>query len=425
MGNITFPPDFLWGAATAALQIEGSARKDGKGESIWDRFMSIPGKSADGSTSDDACDHYRRYAEDVALMKTLWLRAYRFSIAWSRVFSEGSGRANPKGVDFYRSLIERLREAGIRPAVTLYHWDLPQRLQERGGWVSEETTDRFAEYADFLFSEFGDLVDLWITHNEPWGVSFIGNWLGRHAPGLTDSARRSRSRATCFFRTPRRSGSPEDLAACRRREASQHDWFFGPVMNGRFPEDLLNWYRDKGALPSVDFNALSPAESVDFLGINYYCPVYVRHDPAAWPLESRDTSSGKDRTDIGWEIYPEGLYNVLSWIDRSYPETGIYITENGAVFNDMIDHQGRVRDPNRISYLHRHLEQARRAIADGIRLKGYFAWSLMDNLEWNHGRAPRFGLVYTDYPAQRRIVKDSGFWYRDVIARNGLADGDA
>lgn len=448
MSKITFPKDFLWGVATASYQIEGAWKEDGKGESIWDRFSHIPKKVANGDTGDVACDHYHLYPEDVKLLKELGVKTYRLSISWPRIFPEGKGQPNEKGMEFYKNLIKLLVENDIKPAVTLYHWDLPQKLQDIGGWANREVVDYYEQYARYVFKELGDLVPIWITHNEPWVVSFIGNWEGRHAPGITDFSTAlqvshhlllSHGKAVRAYREMGFEGeigitlnlvpvypdpsshNEEDAAAAIRRDGFQNRWFLDPVFKGRYPADMINWYSKKVVVPVItqeDLDIISTP--VDFLGINYYMPGYIKADPDAWPLELKHVFTGKDRTAMGWEIYPEGLYDLLVRLHKDYNGIKIMVTENGAAFNDIVNREGKVEDDNRLDFLYKHFIQAYRAIQDGVNLTGYYVWSFMDNFEWAEGYAKRFGITYVDYKTQKRIIKKSGHWYKEVIKNNGF-----
>ncbi|MDK2809480.1 MAG: beta-glucosidase [Petroclostridium sp.] len=448
MSKITFPKDFLWGVATASYQIEGAWKEDGKGESIWDRFSHIPKKVANGDTGDVACDHYHLYPEDVKLLKELGVKTYRLSISWPRIFPEGKGQPNEKGMEFYKNLIKLLVENDIKPAVTLYHWDLPQKLQDIGGWANREVVDYYEQYARYVFKELGDLVPIWITHNEPWVVSFIGNWEGRHAPGITDFSTAlqvshhlllSHGKAVRAYREMGFEGeigitlnlvpvypdpsshNEEDAAAAIRRDGFQNRWFLDPVFKGRYPADMINWYSKKVVVPVItqeDLDIISTP--VDFLGINYYAPGYIKADPDAWPLELKHVFTGKDRTAMGWEIYPEGLYDLLVRLHKDYNGIKIMVTENGAAFNDIVNREGKVEDDNRLDFLYKHFIQAYRAIQDGVNLTGYYVWSFMDNFEWAEGYAKRFGITYVDYKTQKRIIKKSGHWYKEVIKNNGF-----
>lgn len=448
MSKISFPDNFLWGAATASYQIEGAYKEDGKGESIWDRFSHTPGKVYNGDTGDVACDHYHLYKEDIELLKNLGLKAYRFSISWPRIFPEGKGSPNVKGMDFYKRLVSLLAENGIKPAVTLYHWDLPQKLQDIGGWANRDTAGYFEQYARYVFSELGDTVPIWITHNEPWVVSFIGNWQGSHAPGITDFSTAlqvshnlmlSHGKAVKAYRESGYKGeigitlnmnsvyplteSEEDKKAASRFDGYHNRWFADPILKGKYPEDMLEWYHNRVVIPEITAEDLSIISTpIDFLGVNNYFSSYMRNDSSVWPIESIGVDKGMDKTEMGWEIYPEGLYDLLMRLHKDYNGIKLLITENGAASNDIINREGNVEDDNRLDYLYRHLFQANRAIRDGANLAGYFAWSLMDNFEWAYGYSKRFGLVYVDYKTQKRIIKKSGHWYMQVIRDNGFEE---
>jgi beta-glucosidase len=443
--DVAFPQGFVWGAATAAYQIEGAHDADGRGRSIWDTFSHTPGKVANGDTGDVACDHYHRYPEDVALMRELGLGGYRFSIAWPRIFPTGSGRPNPAGIDFYKRLVEAVRAAGIEPFVTLYHWDLPQALQDAGGWANRDTVGRFGEYAHAVATALGDGIHQWITHNEPWVAAFLGNLVGVHAPGLRDLRTAlqvshhlllSHAEAMAALRAEARPGDQvgitlnlapaepagdanADAEAAHRQDGYLNRWFLDPLFKGSYPDDLLRHYGE--AAPQVQAGDLARiAAPLDFLGINYYFRAVVRHDPAAAPVQaSQATPPGRPLTAMGWEVYPEGLYDILTRVHRDYAPPAIYVTENGAAYEDrLID--GRVDDPERRDYIHEHLLQAHRAIEAGVPLRGYFAWSLMDNFEWAFGYSKRFGLVHVDYATQARTVKASGRWYAGVTRENAI-----
>jgi beta-glucosidase len=446
MSRLTFPEKFIWGSATASFQIEGAAFEDGKGESIWDRFSHIPGRIADGNNGDVACDHYHRLEEDLRLMKELGLTSYRFSISWPRVIPEGRGGINDKGLDFYKRLIDLLNRNSIAPAVTLYHWDLPQKLQDIGGWANRDVVDYFQDYAAKMFQSLGAAVPLWITHNEPSVAAFIGNWEGRHAPGLRDFSTAllvshhlllSHGKAVQAHRqsglkseigitlslTPMRPASEraEDVAAAGRNDGYWNRWFLDPVFKGRYPADMVEWYSERVPMPDLPGEDLKLIGApIDFLGVNNYYTQTIDSAPDAFPLELRERPTGEYRTEMGWGINPDGFYDLLLRLDRDYPGVKIILTENGASFRDMIDRSGRVRDENRIDFLYRYLTSVHRAIADGVDIRGYYIWTLMDNFEWAWGCAQRFGLAYTDYRTQERIIKDSGRWYAEVIRENGF-----
>lgn len=437
-----FPREFQWGVATAAYQIEGAAREDGRGESIWDRFSHTSGMVANGDTGDVACDHYHRYEDDVALMADLGIETYRFSIAWSRIFPSGEGAPNPKGLDFYKRLVDALLRKGIRPAATLYHWDLPQRLEEKGGWGSRDTALRFAEYAATMFRELGDLVPQWITHNEPWCASFLGHALAFHAPGhdswpLAVRASHhllvSHGLAVQAFREIAPKGaqvgitlnltpiypateSEADRAAAWRLDGFHNRWFADPVLKGSYPADLREYFSRWAPLDyirSVDEAIIGTP--TDFLGVNYYSRGRFAADPESPYFQASGVPTEAPVTEMGWEIVPDCLYDLLVRLKRDYGEIPIYITENGAAFADVVNEEGAVEDNERVEFLKAHFAAAERAMADGVNLKGYYVWSFMDNFEWTFGYEKRFGIVYVDYATQRRIPKRSALWYRDFI----------
>lgn len=443
----SFPSDYVWGAATASYQIEGAWNEDGKGESIWDRFSHTPGRIANGDTGDVACDHYHRWREDVGLMKELGLKAYRFSISWPRVLPEGRGRANPSGLDFYSMLVDALLEAGIEPFVTLYHWDLPQALQDQGGWPARPTAEAFVEYADLATRRLGDRVKHWLTLNEPFVSAFVGYLEGRHAPGLSDLGEalasahhlllahgwavpvvRSNAPGTQVGialnlggQTPA-SASVVDRAAAWQRDGVVNRWFLDPISARGYPADIVDHYgHPMGFVQPGDMEVI--AASIDFLGVNYYTRTIVRSTETAEAGDApRTAQANPKRTDMGWEVYPEGLYEVLGRLHFDYRFPALYVTENGAAYSDRLDTDGSVQDPRRVAYLKGHFGAAARAIAAGVPLRGYFVWSLLDNFEWGHGYSKRFGLVYVDYPTQRRVLKGSAHWYGRVIAANAVVD---
>jgi beta-glucosidase len=440
--KLTFPPPFYWGTATASYQIEGGWNEDGKGESIWDTFSHTQGKIRDGSTGDVACDHYHRWKEDVALMKEIGCNAYRFSISWPRVIPKGKGKVNPLGLSFYDRLVDALSEANITPFITLYHWDLPQALQDEGGWANRDTAYYFAEYASVVAHKLGDRVKHWITHNEPWVVAWIGYGWGEHAPGirnekvaiqvshhlllshglavevLRDISPDSEVGITLNLSPIHpASDSEEDKLAASRQDGFLNRWFLDPIFRGHYPPDILEFYSPK-VLPG-DMAIIS--RRIDFVGINYYSRGIVRFNPKAGPLQAEGVApEGAEFTEMGWEIYPPGIYEIITRVHEDYQPKKIYITENGAAFADEIAPDGGVHDQKRIDYLREHFVQAHRAIEEGANLCGYFIWSLMDNFEWAHGFTKRFGIVYTDYPTQRRIMKDSALWFKKVIEENGV-----
>jgi beta-glucosidase len=442
-----FPTDFVWGAATAAYQIEGAAQADGRSESIWDRFSHTPGKVVNGDTGDVACDHYARWRDDLRLLQELHLNAYRLSLAWPRILPLGRGQPNPAGLAFYDRLVDALLEAGITPWVTLYHWDLPQVLEDAGGWPNRATADAFAEFADVASRRLGDRVKRWITLNEPWCSAYLGYALGVHAPGRA-SFRDSLAAAHTLLLAHgqavpiiRRnspgaevgitlnlaqvypaSDSEADRAAARRWDGFQNRWYLDPLYGRGYPADLWE-HLGSDLVPAVQEGDLGAiAQPTDFLGLNYYAPTFVRDDPGNRPLAAGDVGlPGAEVTEMDWVVYPKGLYDLLKNVARAYPTGPLYITENGAAYPDPAPENGRVADPNRQRYYARHLEVAQQAIAEGVPLKGYFAWSLLDNFEWAFGYTRRFGLTYVDFTTQQRTLKDSGRWYGRVVAANRLA----
>ena len=442
----SFPRGFLWGAATSAYQIEGSPLADGAGASIWHRFAHTPGKTANGETGDVACDHYRRAPQDVQLMAELGLGAYRFSVAWARVLPEGRGRVNSAGLAFYDRLADLLLARGIRPVVTLYHWDLPAALDDQGGWLNRDVADWFAEYARVMVRALGDRVALWATLNEPWVVSDAGYLHGVHAPGHAVPAEapiashnllRAHGAALRAIRAeggkqaglvvnlePKVPASerPDDIAATRRADAYMNRQFLDPVFFGRYPEELTEVFGSAWpTVPAGDFPLIS--EPLDFLGINYYTRGVTRHDPAAAPLFAAHVRQPEHvYTATNWEVYAPAFTDVLTWVRDRYGPVPLYVTENGAAFDDPPRADGGpVEDPLRVDYLRDHLMAARRAIGLGVDLRGYFAWSLLDNYEWSAGYAKRFGLYHVDFETQRRTVKSSGRFYADVVRTNGAA----
>ncbi len=439
-----FPDTFLWGAATSAYQIEGSPLADGAGPSNWHRFAHTPGRIANGDTGDVACDHYRRAEADVALMRGLGLGAYRFSISWPRILPEGRGRVNPKGIAFYDRLVDSLLAAEIQPAATLYHWDLPAALEDRGGWLDRDIAAWFADYAGIMARALGDRVMLWATLNEPWVVTDAGFLHGVHPPGhrrvadVPVAAHNLLRAHGAGIRALRAEGvaraglvvnlepkypasdAVADLDATRRADAYMNRQFLDPVFFGRYPDELAEIFgADWPAFPDDDFDLIR--EPLDFLGINYYTRSVTRDDPAA-PL----VRAGRVRQDrhlhtaLDWEVYPSALTEVLLWVRDRYGAIPLYVTENGAAFDDPAAAAGSlVSDPLRVAYLRDHLRAARSAIEQGVDLRGYFVWSLLDNLEWGEGYSKRFGIVHVDFATQRRTPKASARFYAEVIRSNG------
>ncbi len=447
--KLSFPAGFIWGAATSSYQIEGAWNDDGKGESIWDRFTHTPGHIIDNSTGDVACDHYHRWPEDVKLMKSIGLQAYRFSISWPRILPAGRGAINQAGLDFYSRLVDGLLAAGITPFVTLYHWDLPQALQDLGGWPSRGTAEAFTEYADVVSRHLGDRVKHWITHNEPWCVSILSHQLGEHAPGWHDTAAAVRAahhvllshgwavpviRANStgsevgitlnFEAKLAASGSTADIRKTRIEDGTFNRWFADALYGRHYPADIVDYYSPHfphgfDFIQPGDFEAISVP--TDFLGVNYYTRVIVR-DTDAIDNDPQTLFPDLPQTEMpNWEIFPEGLYNLLNRLHFEYRPPRIYITENGASFSDGPDESGRIADARRRAYLESHFAAAHNAIRNGVPLAGFFVWSLMDNFEWAKGYDQRFGIIWVDYDTRQRLLKDSAIWYRDVIAGNSFS----
>jgi beta-glucosidase len=439
------PEDFLWGASTAAYQIEGAVEADDRAPSIWDTFSATPGKTHNGDTGAVACDHYHRWREDFDIAERIGLKAYRMSVSWARLQPQGRGELNPKAVAFYREQIEDLRSRGIRPLVTLYHWDLPQVLEDEGGWPERATAHHFADYAARTAAALGDLVEDWIPINEASCVAFLGYQTGRHAPGRRDltaslravhhlnlghglavaairSARPSARIGTAIIVTDFEAASdkPEDLAAAVRSDGSSNRLFLDPLFKGAYPEDMLRHYRYTDAFEAVKPGDLEIASApLDFVGINHYHRLRIAADVTVAHLGARVLPPEGPVTDFGWEITPDSLRRVLERVSAEYTDLPIYITESGAAFADEVGPDGEVDDTDRIDYLNGYLSAAGEAIANGVDLRGYFTWSLLDNYEWAEGYSKRFGLVHIDYATQKRTPKRSADWYRDVIASGG------
>lgn len=438
-----FPDGFLWGAATAAYQIEGAVHEGGRGESIWDRFSHTPGTVVNGDTGDIACDAYHRWPGDIAIMRELGLQAYRFSIGWSRVVPTGKGAAHREGLDSYDQLVDGLLAAGIEPWVTLYHWDMPQTLEDDGGWPNRDIADRFAEYTDAVTRRLGDRVQHWITINEPWCVAFLGYLLGIHAPGrrnLKDAIAASHTTLLAHGKAMEviranvkgaRAGITLNLSHVypvgdleRDQQAAQvadgftNRWFLDPVFGRGYPQDILEFLGE--AAPDVrpgDLDLI--ARPTEFLGINTYQPTYVNYDPQGMFGQVGLPRVAGERTAMDWIVKPEGLFDLLTRVHADYAPEQLVITENGSAWDDPAPVAGRVADPRRVDYLHGHLLAARDAIAAGVPLAGYFAWSLLDNFEWAEGYTKRFGITYVDYATQARTIKDSGRFYAETIRANG------
>ena len=432
--------EFLWGVASSAFQIEGGDQDDGRGDSIWDAFCRMEGRIHDNSDGRIACDHYHRYEEDLDLMQELGIDAYRFSIAWPRILPSGRGEINQKGVDFYNRLIDAMLLRGIKPWVTLYHWDLPLALHQEGGWLNREVCDAFVEYTEVVARAFGDRVKHWITHNEPWCAAVLGHRIGEHAPGTqsgADALRAShhillshglavnRLRDLCpdsqigitLNFTPSYATNSElhALQQARDFDGDFNRWYADPIFRGSYPKDVMSYYeaqgfaeRDKWSfIKDGDLEAIN--ENIDFLGVNYYTRANFSVKPS-----KQDLDDSSKYTAMGWEIYPNGLSDLLIRLDQEYKVPAYYITENGAAFQD-VEVNGKVADQPRIKYLKDHLNQVDLIRDRGIPLNGYFAWSILDNFEWAHGYEKRFGLVWVDYETQKRIPKDSFYWYQSRI----------
>ena len=467
-GNLEFPAGFVWGATTAAYQVEGAVDDGGRGLSIWDTFSRTPGRTLNGDTGDISCCHYEKWAEDVALMGRLGLGAYRFSIAWPRVQPDGKGQVNRAGLDFYRRLVDGLRDQGIVPVATLYHWDLPQALEDGGGWTVRGTAERFADYASLVAEALGDGVGMWITVNEPFCASWLGYGVGLHAPGKSNpheaakaahhlllghgwaaAAVRGASRSPVGITlntVPLEAASDHelDLAAARLVDGCTNRYFLSPVFKAEYPEDVFAVLAGEprpGWLQPGDMHVISAP--LDFLGVNYYRTVVVAHTSrleearrAGYVSRPGDVSvefgslqanyverPALERTALGWEVDPAGMTAALVRVRDEYSGVPLYVTENGAVYHDYRGPDGAVHDPQRIRYLKAHVGAVRVAIEEGVDVRGYFVWSLMDNFEWDSGYSKRFGLVWVDYPTGERVPKDSYEWYRQVIATNGLPPG--
>ncbi len=450
-GQIAFPKDFLWGSATASYQVEGAWNIDGRGESIWDRYSHTPGNVKGGWTGDVACDNYHRFPEDVAIMKQMNLRSYRYSIAWPRIQPSGSGASNQKGIDFYKRLTDAVLGAGMRPLVTLFHWDLPQNLEDQGGWPNRDTAARFADYVEIVIKTLGDRINTWAIFNEPWVFTYVGYAEGRHAPGKTDfdlflksahtvnlaqgdafraiKAIAPKSKVgTAFSMSPAtpRTSSAEDAAAARRFDAFNNVWFLETALRGRYPEAFVHGtpLETMGFQSGDEKRMIAP---LDYIGVNYYFRRIVSASTSTSAASSKVSydamgfaiAMGKNGplTEIGWEVYPRGLYDIVQRVSKDY-KLPIEITENGCSYGDYPDANGRVADNRRIDYYREHLRELARAIRDGADVRGYHAWSILDNFEWAEGYTQRFGLVYIDFPTQRRYMKDSAKWFSKIASTN-------
>lgn len=438
--GITFPRNFVWGVASSSYQIEGAWNEDGKGESIWDRFSHTPGKIKNGDTGDVACDHYHRHTEDVALMKELGVQAYRFSISWPRVLPKGKGDVNKAGLNFYSRLVDELLEKGIEPWVCLYHWDLPQALQDLGGWANPNIVQYFADYAKLLAEELGDRVKQWVIFNEPRCIAWLGHLIGIHAPGMKNLELASKvshhlelaqGKAIQTLRDVSRdfhvgtvvdlnvvhpiSDDKKDREAASRLDEFWNRWFIDPIFKGEYPPLA----KKVGLKPKRDDMDLI-RQRLDFLGVNYYTRLLATDDPSNPVMRVKVVQKKTPTTEKGWEIYPNGLYEMLMHLRNEYGNPLIYVTENGVAFEDNVTKDGKVQDDDRINFLRDHIAAAYQAIKDGVRLNGYFVWTLIDNFEWAEGYSMCFGLVHTNYETLERTPKKSFNWYKHTIANNGF-----
>lgn len=440
-----FPKGFLWGSATAAYQIEGSPLADGAGASIWQRFSHTPGKTVNGDTGDVACDHYRRYADDVKLMRELGMQAYRFSVGWGRVLPDGFGRVNEKGLGFYDRLVDTLLENGIEPLCTLYHWDLPEALDNRGGWLNPDIANWFAEYASVMYRKLDGRVKTWATLNEPWVVTDGGYLHGALAPGhenlfeapiASHHLLRAHGAAVKAYRAegknqvgivvniePKHPASNDaaDIAATKRADAYMNRQYLDPLFFGKYPDEMKEVFGEAWPeWPAEDYALIQ--QKIDWLGLNYYTRGVTKADPTAWPVGGRnEPPKGAVLTETGWELYPKGLTDTLVWMKERYGDLPLYVTENGAAMKDPPIAAGRVHDQHRVDYLRTHLSAVNDAIKAGVDVRGYMVWSLLDNLEWSLGYSKTFGVVHVDFQTQKRTPKDSARFYSEVIASNGAA----
>lgn len=445
---VAFPSEFIWGVGNSAPQSEGAWNLDGKGESIWDRFSHVPGNILNGDTCDVTSDFYHRYESDIDLLDSLGFRHFRMSIAWTRIIPDGDGEVNQEGIDFYHRVFDKLAVKGITPLVNIYWWDLPQALQDKGGWTNQKTVDAFERYAGVVFKEYGAKVSNWLTLDEPFCGAFIGHWLGTQAPGLRDFSAallasynillaHGRAVRLCRKKCPQaRIGIALNLSDCKpgkvgqiheeaalRADGYRNRWFLDPLFRGKFPQDMLDWFEAKGVvLPEIDGGDLAIMSTpIDFLGINFYSPHFYVDSPQTWPFGFAAVQVGYPINDIGWEIVPEALYNILKRIRRDYGDVECVITANGNCVTDIPNRNGEIVDDGRIDYMYNHLIQLHRALEEGINVSGYYAFSFMDNFEWALGFTKRFGLVYVDFKTQQRIVKHSGLWFARFVQTGNLA----
>ncbi len=446
MKKVQFPADFSWGTATASYQVEGAWNEDGKGESIWDRFSHTEGKIITGDTGDVACDQYHRFPEDIAIMKELSLRGYRFSIAWPRIFPDGKGAVNQKGLDYYSRLVDGLLEAGITPFPTLYHWDLPQALQDEGGWANREIVGHFSRYAEVVTNALGDRVKNWIIFNEPWVFTFLGYLFGQHAPGIRDSGLGLKAThvvnlaQTSALKAMRATGKPEaigtaysmssaypasdseeDRAAAERQHAFSNDWFLRPMYHGEYPRAYVEQERTLERMDIRPGDMEAMRDKLDFIGINLYQRTRVANAPQDRNLGTRGIPGEGPRTEFNWEVWPAAIYQMIMRVTKDYGRPPIYVTENGCSYSDGPGADGRVHDDKRIEFLNGYIGQVGRALAEGADVRGYYCWTLIDNFEWAMGFSQRFGIVHVDFDSLKRTVKDSGYWMRDLITAGEIA----
>jgi len=443
--KLQFPKDFIWGAATSAYQIEGAWNKDGKGPSIWDNFSKKWFKTHQGANGDIAVDHYHRWPEDVAIMADLGLKSYRFSVAWTRIFPQGTGQVNQKGLDFYSRLVDGLLEKGIQPIPTFFHYDLPQAIQDKGGWTRRETAQEFGDYVGVVANKLNDRAKTWITHNEPWVTAFVGHMTGEHAPGrrnpfATLSAVHTLLLSHGYAMEALRANtsadsqvgialnlspiypatdSDNDRLAAERFDGQLNRLMLDPLLRGSYPEDMLRlfrWFWPK--MQPGDMERISAP--MDFVGVNYYTRLVAKWAFYVPIMQAMPVTPKNAEMSQMWEIYPEGIYDLLTRIWRDYKPKAIFVSENGVPVPDVLNSNGKVHDVQRISYLSRHLQQVHRAMGEGVPITGYLAWSLLDNFEWAYGYQMRFGLVHVDFNSLKRTVKDSGRWFAQVIRTNEM-----
>ena len=443
--KISFPKDFLIGVSSSSYQIEGAYNEDGKGESNWDKFSNTPGKVR--INGNIAADHYHRYKEDVTLLKKLGVKSYRFSIAWTRIFPDGTGKINSKGISFYKDLVKLLRQNNIEPIVTLFHWDLPQKLEDQGGWANRETADAYANYASTMFKELGNDVTYWTTFNEPWVTCFMGYWMGRYAPGKTDLSTAlqcthnillAHGKAVKELRSinpkakigitldlqmaiPANPYNPDDVSVTQNLNDSHHAWFADPIFIGKYPQNVVDLYKKENVkLPVIQLGDMDIInQPIDYLGLNFYNTEVFKmaKDKGWWPFKVENADNDKDLY-LDKSIDASGLFTLLKYLDNRYSHTNILITENGYYNHDYINCKGEVNDEIRKEYIYKHLQMCRKALDNGIHLIGYTNWSFLDDYEW--GNFGRMGLVYVDFKTQERIIKQSGYWFAKCIQENSF-----